>query len=554
MKKQDAERIISENLKPLYGFALKRCKNMQDAEDLSQEIAVRAYKGLLLRDDIEDGEKFLWTVAHNTLANYYRKSARSFVGVCIDELSETLSDGEDAFAQIEKNEAAERLQSEIAYLSRLRRRIIIAYYYENKKQEDIASELEIPLGTVKWHLFDAKKELKRGMETMRIPSELKFNPIKFETVGTNGSVGTEGPNGNFLRSALAQNIVYAVYREAKTVNEIADALGVSPVYVESEAEHLEKYGFLIKKGEKYISGVVIDELTSEKISIQDEIYSKAAKIFAPELFDAVASSPLLKNQRYVCCNRWERAENGCPVYESDKNFLLWSLIPYIIAWSGEKIYDSDEKVTFEEAATRRIDGAHNICSATVNTCGEKTNGSFEAMKNCFGPMWQEQGGVTLWQFDTEWSGKRMDEGYFANVTHMLADLKRFFDDELSFDDSPLVENGYLRIYESEKGQWIGLQTVWIESEAARKALVSIGDSVREKHRAELASLREQHRDVMLCGVPKHLVKAATYPLQHTFYSDGMFICYCIRELIACGKLKEPTEGQKKNLTSVIITK
>ena len=40
MKRQDAEKIITEYLKPIFGFALKRCKSMQDAEDLSQEIVL----------------------------------------------------------------------------------------------------------------------------------------------------------------------------------------------------------------------------------------------------------------------------------------------------------------------------------------------------------------------------------------------------------------------------------------------------------------------------------------------------------------------------------
>ena len=32
MKKQEAEAIIKEYLKPIFGFAVKRCKNLQDAE------------------------------------------------------------------------------------------------------------------------------------------------------------------------------------------------------------------------------------------------------------------------------------------------------------------------------------------------------------------------------------------------------------------------------------------------------------------------------------------------------------------------------------------
>ena len=39
---------------------------------------------------------------------------------------------------------------------------------------------------------------------------------------------------------------------AKTINEIADDLGVSPVYVETEVEFLEEYGFLQAWKDKYI--------------------------------------------------------------------------------------------------------------------------------------------------------------------------------------------------------------------------------------------------------------------------------------------------------------
>ena len=50
----NAVQIITEYLKPIYGFALKKCKNLQDAEDLSQEIACKAFKALTCKDDIEE--------------------------------------------------------------------------------------------------------------------------------------------------------------------------------------------------------------------------------------------------------------------------------------------------------------------------------------------------------------------------------------------------------------------------------------------------------------------------------------------------------------------
>ena len=258
MKREQAEKLTTEYLNPLYGFALKRCAHLQDAEDLTQEIVLKVFRTLLHRGDIEAPDKFIWTVAHNTLANYYRGKVKSAVGVTLDDIIGLLPTDNDTANDIVEKEITDRLHREIAYLSKLQRRIVIAYYFENKNQEAIARELGIPVGTVKWHLFEAKKDLKKGMDTMRQTSELKFNPIKFELCGTNGSPGTKGANNNFFRSILSPNIVYSVWKKSKTISEIADDLGVSPVYVESEAEYLAEYGFLTQNGGKYLCNILLD--------------------------------------------------------------------------------------------------------------------------------------------------------------------------------------------------------------------------------------------------------------------------------------------------------
>lgn len=157
MNQKQAEKFITEYLKPIYGFALKRCANMQDAEDLTQEILFRMFRVLLIGDDLDSPEKFIWTVAHNTLVNYYRDKAKTAIGVPIDELTDAIFSESDITNEVIESESIKRLHSAIAYLSKLQRRIVIAYYFDNKKQDAIATELGIPLGTVKWHLFEEKK-------------------------------------------------------------------------------------------------------------------------------------------------------------------------------------------------------------------------------------------------------------------------------------------------------------------------------------------------------------------------------------------------------------
>ena len=553
MRREHAERITTEYLKPIYGFALKRCANLQDAEDLTQDIVLRAFRAMLVKDDLDSPEKFIWTIAHNVLANYYRDRAKTTIGVSIDELAELLPSQDDTLAGSVENESIDRLYREIAYLSKRQRRIVIAYYFENKKQEVIAEELDIPLGTVKWHLFEAKKDLKRGMNTMRQTGELKFNPIQFELCGTNGSPGTKGANNNFFQSVLSQNIVYAVWKEDKTINEIADCLGVSPVYVESEAEYLSEYGFLTENKGKYRCNILLDDPTNELISLHDEMYREAAKLFANELMKELTNSGILKDKRIIC-GQTDQPISLTESPRADDNFILWSLVPYIAALSGERLMN--KSISFEEVATVRPDGGQNICYVSVISPGVKKPMYFDSMKQWCGPCWNRNEDYTLWQIDSEWSDGRVDDGYISKANRILSILSKL-DDSVSDESYAFLEEaGIMRTKMNIDGHtgWFKSvpQVVWLENTDIKNELIAIGDRIKEKYWHEFETLKEPFVKAVLDETPKHLHKMQKYGLQYTFFSDGWFILHCMKELVNNGKLKLPTEAQKKSLTTIIV--
>lgn len=64
MKRQDVEKTITQYLKSIFGFALKRCKSIYDAEDLSQEIAIKAFRALLIKDGVADMGKFIMKMSN----------------------------------------------------------------------------------------------------------------------------------------------------------------------------------------------------------------------------------------------------------------------------------------------------------------------------------------------------------------------------------------------------------------------------------------------------------------------------------------------------------
>ncbi|MBQ8382544.1 MAG: RNA polymerase sigma factor [Clostridia bacterium] len=550
MNRQDAEKIITEYLKPVFGFALKRCKSVHDAEDLSQEIVARAFRALLLREDIADPGKFIWTVAHNALSNYYRDAAKSTVGIPLDAVSETVADPDSERLPDDGEEPIRCLRSEIAYLSKLQRRIVIAYYFENRKQAEIAEELGIPLGTVKWHLFEAKRELKRGMTTMREASELKFNPIQFDSFGICGSPGTKSPD-EFFRSVLSQNICYCVRNTAKTVNEIADDLGVSPVYVEPEVEFLEEYGFLQEKKGKYIVNFIISEPTAELLTLQDRMYKRAAELFANDLYDELISSGVL-DAPDIWCNQTDEPLTLTSAAKRDENFLLWSLIPYIAACSEDDT--AKEEITFEEVATVRPEGGHNICHATVIPDRMTLPEDYVYMNGWCGPMWNENGGCILWQLNSRWSDRQVDLRYSEDARRILSLYQREEEGLLTKDEYAwLAERGYVKTCGDPDGYFkSSWQIVVLSSREVQSKLFAIGKRIKEKHKATLDALKADYTEAVLASVPAHLKRVKQYELQFIFRSDGWFLLHCIVALLKNGKLKEPIEGQRKALTTLIV--
>jgi DNA-binding Lrp family transcriptional regulator len=189
----------------------------------------------------------------------------------------------------------------------------------------------------------------------REPKNLGIKPIKLYNLGHGGSPGTLGDTSYFLAKRLTQNIAYAAYWEAKTINEIAEELGVSPLFIEDEVATLEEYGFMDRlPGDKLRTNVYISESKSatEEDKIH-EIYNKYAKLvcekYVPEVIE------YLKN----------RDNSDIYIPGNDFNLLLWSVIPFAM---GYKL-STDENGSYK-FSVKRPDGGDYIAFATVETDGE----------------------------------------------------------------------------------------------------------------------------------------------------------------------------------------
>ena len=144
----------------LNSFAYNLTKNMEDAKDLYQETA---YRAITNREKFLPGTNFkawMFTIMKNIFINNYRKKVKS--NTIFDATdnqyfinsSSTLirNEGESNIMMEELNGMVDSLDKSI--------QIPFIMHYEGYKYQEIADELNLPLGTVKSRIFFARKELK----------------------------------------------------------------------------------------------------------------------------------------------------------------------------------------------------------------------------------------------------------------------------------------------------------------------------------------------------------------------------------------------------------
>ena len=284
--------------------------------------------------------------------------------------------------------------------------------------------------------------------------------------------------------------------------------------------------------------------------MHDDMYNQAANLFANDLYDELISCGILDSPDILC----NQTDDAVPLTESlraDHNFILWSLIPYISACSGDKLID--KRISFDEVATIRPDGGHNIVHATIRP---KERPMQDEYPWC-GPMWENGDRRILWRIDSEWSERGDHYGYmaFANDAERILSLyERNLEEDLSKDEYVwLAERGCVKTNGDLNGHFkAAWQIVILANKMIQDKLLAIGERLKEKYDSEFKALKTPYIEAMLKTVPAHLRKAQEYELQFIFHSDGMFLLHCLKTLLKNGKLKEPTKEQRKSLSTLIL--
>jgi RNA polymerase sigma-70 factor (ECF subfamily) len=156
----------------IYNYVRRMVGNPQDAEDITQEVFLRAYQGLHQFDGRASFSTWLFRIATNLCIDHKRRQSRRVQTVPYhrDEEDEE-GDWEfpdtaqpSALDQLLTKELEEVVEQAVEALSPKLKTVLLLYDVEGLSYEQIAETLGIPMGTVKSRLFAAREQVRKQVE------------------------------------------------------------------------------------------------------------------------------------------------------------------------------------------------------------------------------------------------------------------------------------------------------------------------------------------------------------------------------------------------------
>ena len=141
-------------------YAHKFLFKNEEAEDVLQDIFIKAYKNIKRFDTKRKFSSWLYRIAHNELINALKKRKKTFPLPDLDTFFPFHFDREKEL----NRDLGQNVGKCLNKLKPKYREVIILFFYEELSYKEIADILEIPIATVGIRLKRAKETIKKTYE------------------------------------------------------------------------------------------------------------------------------------------------------------------------------------------------------------------------------------------------------------------------------------------------------------------------------------------------------------------------------------------------------
>ncbi len=153
--------LVQRHQAGIYNLLLRMTRNTEDATDLAQETFLRAWRGLPGFRAEAKFRTWLYRIAYNVCLS------RRILPPTVADADATdalpLPERDEPPFVVERQEERQRVAVAVEHLAPQYRLVLHLYYWREFSYDEIAGVLNLPIGTVKTHLFRAKAALRTAL-------------------------------------------------------------------------------------------------------------------------------------------------------------------------------------------------------------------------------------------------------------------------------------------------------------------------------------------------------------------------------------------------------
>ncbi|MEM7179316.1 MAG: sigma-70 family RNA polymerase sigma factor [Spirochaetota bacterium] len=154
----------------VYAYALRSTKDSEEAEDVTQEVFLKAFESLSKYQGSAKFSTWLYSITKNELIARYQKVRKkqeiqqAKKSILQDEYKRSQEQNAPELGLL-KEEMHAQMRNLLAKLPITYKKPLVLYYFENKSYKEIAESMNVKMNTLKSYIFRGKQILKDWLRT-----------------------------------------------------------------------------------------------------------------------------------------------------------------------------------------------------------------------------------------------------------------------------------------------------------------------------------------------------------------------------------------------------
>lgn len=162
------EQLIQKSYAKIYAHVLFRIKNLEDAQEITQDTFIKAYQNLHTLKQPESFEPWIRQIATHQCLNWIRRKKPETINLP-DEIKDTTTLTDEKMIQ---NEILKEIVNAIETLPNLERHLLKAHYLERTSYTDLQKIHGLSYKAITMRVLRAKRQIVRTLNETSIPFQL----------------------------------------------------------------------------------------------------------------------------------------------------------------------------------------------------------------------------------------------------------------------------------------------------------------------------------------------------------------------------------------------